>query len=167
MFFITVTPTSNMEKPRIQSNLPPGFTFTDPRIGLAHGSIKSPLGFTDLFHCVDIDEHFHTVYLLVVVNLYDSNTPLELCLITMKHHLKEGWCLADGATLSSDCTCASHFLLENPVYERGSDLLEEMSRAVQAVIPRMLRKNGLSSIHPILCLRKFTWFVFCMLLLNS
>ena len=74
----------------IRSNLPSEFTFIDPRMDFAHGSIKSPLGFTDLFHCVDIDKDFHTVFLLAVVNFYDSSSPMELCLITVKHHLKKG-----------------------------------------------------------------------------
>jgi len=156
---MTTLAPKEMEKPAIRSNLPPGFTFSDPRMGFAQGSIKSPIGCTDIFHCVDVDEDFHTVYLLVAANLFDSNSPLELYFIFMKRHLNEGWYFADGVVLSSDCTCATRFLVQEPVYERIPEELEEVNRRVQRMVPEMLRKSGVPNIQPILCTKKYTWFV--------
>ena len=148
-----------LEKPAIQSNLPPGFTFCDPRIDFAHCSFKCPINFTNLLHCVDVEKHIHTVYLLIVANLFDSSLPLELYMISMKHHLKEGWYFADGAVLSSDGAYATRFLVEEPVHERAPGAMEEMNRTVQRIVPKMLRKSGISSIQPLLWLTKYTWFV--------
>lgn len=146
-------------KPAIRSNLPPGFTFCDPEIGFAHGSLKSPPGVSDLLHCVNMDECFHTVYLLAVANLFDSSSLLELFFISMKHHLEEGWYFGDGVVLSADRTHATRFLADDPVYERGPGSMEEMNTIVRRVVPEMLRKSGIPSIQPLLCLTKYTWLV--------
>lgn len=154
---LTLVP-KEMETPAVRSNLPPGFTFCDPEtIGLAHGSFKSPAGITDLLHCVNVDKCFKTVYLLAVANLFNSSSPLELYLFSMKHHLEEGWHFVDGVVLSSDGTRATRFLVDEPVYERGPESLDEMNRTVQKIVPEMFRKSGIPSLQPLLCLTKYTW----------
>ena len=147
------------EKTATQSNLPEGCTFCNPEIGFAHGSLKSPMNVTDLLHYTEIDESFQMMYLLLVTNLFDASSTEQLQLIIVKHHLKEGWYLADGALLSSDGTRAVCFLLEKPVYNRGPLPLEEINGVVQRVVPKMLRQNGLPSIVCLLHLTKYTWLV--------
>lgn len=155
----TVVP-KEIENPAIRSNLPTGYVFCDPAIGFAHGSFKNPLNLTDLLHYADVDGNFHTVHLLVVANLFDSKSPQELYLISIKHHLKEGWYFVDGAVLSSDATHATRFLVDDPVYERDPKAMEELNITLHRVIPEMLRKSGVSSIQPILYLTKYTWSVY-------
>ena len=149
----------DIKRPAIRSNLPLGYTFCDPSIGFAHGSIKSPTNNADLLHCAHVDEHFHTVYLLSVANLFDSSSPMELCLISMKHHLQEGWYFVDGVVLSPDATRATRFLVDEPVYKRKIKALEEINGIVQRIMPEMLQKSGISSLQPLLCLTKYTWLV--------
>lgn len=152
-------PALEIQKPAIRSNLPPGFTFCDPGLGLAHGSLKSPMGVSDLLHCVNVDGCFRTVYLLSVANLFDLSSAVELYLISMKHHVEEGWYFVDGVVLSTDGTRAMRFLTDEPVYERDPESLEEMNAVAGNVVPEMLRKSGISSIEPLLCLTKYTWLV--------
>ena len=142
-----------------QSNLPEGCTFCNPEIGFAHSSLKSAMGVTDLLHYTEVDESFQTMYLLVVTNLFDAGSTQQLQLITVKHHLRKGWYLADGVLLSSDGTCAICFLHEKPAYNRGSQPLEEMNRVVQRIMPKMLMQNGVPSIPCLLHLTKYTWLV--------
>ena len=146
-----------MEKAATQSNLPEGFTFCNPEMGYAHGSFKSPMGITDLLHYTEVDASFQMVYALVVNNLFDANLTEQLQLITVKHHLKDGWYLADGVLLSNDVTHAICFLNERPVHNRGPQPLEEMNRVVQRIVPEMLRQSGVPSIPCLLHLTKYTW----------
>lgn len=147
------------EKPSMQSNLPAGFTFCNPKVGLAHGSLQSPVHFTDLLHYTEVDDSFQSMYLLGATNLFNVNSPLQLHFISVKHHLKEGWYFADGALLSADGTRATQFLLDKPIYDRGTQPIEEMNRTVQRIVSKMLRKCGLPNIRLLLHLTKYTWLV--------
>ncbi len=126
-------------------------------MGFAQGSLKCAVDITVLLHCMKVDEFFHTVYMLAVKNLFDSSSIYELYLISIKHHLEEKWYYADGVVLSSDGTQATRFLVDEPVYNRDPGSLEEMSRVVQRIVPEMLRRSGIPSIQPLLCLSKYTW----------
>ena len=145
-----------VKKADIRSNLPSGFTFCSPNLGLAHGSLKSP-SLTDLLHYTEVDDSFQTVYLLSTVDLFGPNSTLKLHFIFTKHHLEEGWYFTDGVILSNDATCAMGFLLDKPVYDRGPRPMEEVNRVVQRILPKMLRKSGVSSIQPLIRLLKYTW----------
>ena len=149
-----------VRKAATQSNLPVGYTFMNPQVGFAHGSLKSPMGITDLLHYTKVDEYFQTIYLLAVTDLFDATSTKQLQLITVKHSLKEGWYLADGMVLSSDGTHALRFLSEKPVYSRGPGALEEMNEVVQKVVPDMLRQSGVPSIPCLQHLMKYTWLVY-------
>ena len=126
---------------------------------LAQGSLKSPIGVTDLLHSMIVDDTVHTLYLLAVANLFDSTLPLKLMLITVKHNLEEDSYLADGVFLSSDGTLATAFLNEKPFHERDPDALQKMNGEVQRIVPELLRKSGIPSLQPLLCLTKFTWYM--------
>ena len=145
-----------VRKAATQSNLPVGYTFINPQIGFAHGSLKSPMGITDLLHYTKVDEYFQTMYILAVSDLFDDTSTKQLQLITVKHSLKEGWYLADGVLLSSG---GAQFLSEKPVYSRGPQALEEMNGIVQKIVPDMLRQSGVPSIPCLLRLTKYTWLV--------
>lgn len=126
---------------------------------LAQGSLKSPIGVTDLLHCMVVDDTVHTLYLLAVANLFDSTLPLKLMLITVQHNLQKDSYLADGVFLSSDGTSAVEFLCEKPFHEREPDALQKMSGEVQRIVPELLRKSGIPSLQPLLCLTKYTWYI--------
>ena len=149
-----------MKKETIRLNLPSGYFFCKPELGLAHGSIKSPLlDVTGLLHYTEVDESFQTVYLLDAIDMCDTNSPLQLHFLFFKHHLQEGWYFADGAILSSDASQATKFLLDKPFYERSLQAMEEINRMVQDIVPKMLRKNGVSSIWLSIHLAKYIWLV--------
>ena len=144
----------------IESNLPPGYTFCNPNIGLAHRSLRTP--FTDhanVLHCTEVDSSLQTLYTLSAVGLFDANATLELHFVSVKHYLEEGRFFVDGAIVSNDGTRAVRFLHEDPIYDRGPLPLEEMSRVLQRVVPLMLRKSGVASIPPLLQLLKYAWSV--------
>lgn len=148
------------EKVAIQSNLPSEFTFCNPEIGFAHGSMRCSLyEYTDLLHYTEKDESFQTVYLLCAADLFSTNSPLQLHFFSVRRRLEEDWYFVDGAVLSIDGTRATHFLLDKPIYDRVPQAIEEMNITVQRMLPRMLRRSGVSSIQPLLRLLKYTWLV--------
>lgn len=90
------------EEVTLRSNLPFRYTLCNPEIGFAQGSLKYPTHSTGLLHYTEVDGDIRTVYLFGATNLYNINLPLQLHLIFVKHHMKEGWYFADGAILSID-----------------------------------------------------------------
>ena len=145
-------------KARIQSNLPPGYTFCHPDIGFAHASLKAPT--TDnieLVHYTEVESSFQILYLLSAVNLFTTDLPLELQFFCVKHHLEEGWYFVDGVVVSMDATYALRFLRDEAIYDRGFQPLEEMNQMVQRIVPKMLQKSGVPSLQPLLRLLKYTW----------
>ena len=143
----------------MRSNLPLKFTLCSPGIGFAHGSLKSPLHATDLLHFTEVDDSVQTMYLFGATNLFNVNSPLQLHLISVKHHMEEDWYFADGVVLSIDCSRATEFLLDKAIYDRGPQTLDVMNGTVQRIIPKMFRSRGVPSIQPLLHLKKYTWLV--------
>lgn len=145
-----------MEKVATRSNLPQGFTFCNPGIGLAHCSLKNPNGVTELLHYTEVDNSLQTMYVLSVTNLFETS-PQQLYFVMVKHHIKHNWYIADGAILSADGRCATQYLLREPFHSRGPSTMDEMNGIVARIIPRMLKENGVSSIPLLLQLMKYTW----------
>ena len=148
-----------VKRPAVQSYLPSGFTMCSPELGFAQGSLKTPVGHTDLLHCVEVDDPFQTTYLLRTTNIRSADSK-QLCIyidiITIKHHMVEGWYFADGALLSTNGIHATKFLLDAS-YTYHSQSITEMNKVVEKVIPMMLRRSGVSSIPLLLHLSKYTW----------
>lgn len=139
-----------------RSNLPSGYTFCNPGIGLAHGSLKSySTDVTPLLHYTEVDDTFQTTYVLDAINLF-SRSSKELHFLLVKHHIKEGWYLADGVVLSSDYQ-VNKFLLDKPYYARSYEAMDKMNETVKRIVPKMLRKNGMSRIQPLILLSEYTW----------
>ena len=70
---------------------------------------------------------------------------MEVALIIVKHHLHEGWYLADGALVSVSDISVTQFL-HNTRYTRRCQSIEEMNLLVKTIVPKMLRENGVPSI---------------------
>ena len=147
------------KKAATKSNLPVGYTFCNPQIGLAQSSFKCFTDITILLHYTEVNEYFQTMYLFAVTDLFNATSTKQLQLFTFKHNLKEEWYLADGVLLSSDGTCALRFLSETPVYSRGPQALEEMNGIIHKIVPNMLRRSGVPSIPCLQHLIKYTWLV--------
>lgn len=157
-WYVDVMVPEEIEKTAALSNLPPGFTFCNPDMGLAHGSLKSYIAdATCLLHYTEDNGPFKTTYVLDAINLFSADSPLELHFIYVKHNLDESRYFADGAVLSNDGTHALKFLLDEPFYDRGPNALEELNGTVERVIPQMLRRNGVPSLEIVILLMKYTW----------
>ena len=79
-------------------------------------------------------------------------------IITVNHHIAEGWYFADGVVLSTNATYATKFLLDVS-YTQHSQSIAEMNKVVNRIIPMMLRRSGVSSIPLLLHLSQYTWLV--------
>lgn len=129
------------KKPALQNYLPPGFTLCHPNIGFAHGSLKLPVDYVNLLHYTEITDTFQMTYMLA----QSGGAQMELVFIIVKHHLHEGWYLADGAVFSVNDISITQFL-HNTRYTRRYQSIEEMNHLVKRIVPKMLRENGVPSI---------------------
>ena len=129
---------------------------------MVHPDVKIPFrvppGYTSLLHYTEVANSVQTIYVLVADNLFSSNSldTVQMCIITVKRHMVEGWCFADGTLLSACCTKAIEFLHYAP-YTNRSQSIEDMSSSVERILPKMLRENGIPSISTLLSLAKYTW----------
>lgn len=129
------------KKPALQNYLPPGFILCHPDIGFAHGSLKLPVDYVSLLHHTEITDTFQMTYILAQC----GGAQMKLAFIIVKHHLHEGWYLADGALIAVNDISITQFL-HNTHYTRRYQSIKEMNILVKSIVPKMLRENGVPSI---------------------
>ena len=129
----------------------------NPEIGL---TLKIAPTHTYLPHYTESIGFIQTVYILVAKNLFGVNSldSVQLYMIFVKHHLREGWYFADGVDLSENGAHATKFL-HNAAYTKRAQTIAEMNQTIERIVPIMLREKGVPSVPPLLSLTKYTWLV--------